>query len=113
VTGEKANRYLGVLALKHIILHSFWKQLNPLLTIKTTNRETLLKLRTEMTNAEISHLICFVLAMVLMIVFYITKFKVGIIIPLFICNILFHLYPALLQQYNKRRLDRVIVRMKA
>jgi len=66
-----------------------------------------------MTNAEISHLICFVLAMVLMIVFYITKFKVGIIIPLFICNILFHLYPALLQQYNKRRLDKVIVRIKA
>ncbi len=109
---EKANRILGVFALKYIILHSFWGKFNPLLTVKEKNRETLIQLRKEMTYAEISHLICFTLILILLPILYILKYRTGLIIPLFICNIIFHLYPPLLQQYNKRRLDKVIVRMK-
>ena len=110
VESEKANKLLGVLVLKYIILHSFWGKFNPLLTIKEKNRETLVQLRKEMTYAEISHLICFILILVLLPVCYVLKFHDDIIIPLFVCNIIFHLYPPLLQQYNKRRLDKVINR---
>lgn len=111
VVSEKANRLLGVLLLKYIIIHSFWGKFNPLLTIKVKNRETLVQLRKEMTYAEISHLICFILILILLPVCYVLKFHDDIIIPLFICNIIFHFYPPLLQQYNKRRLDKAINRL--
>jgi hypothetical protein len=109
---EKANRILGIFVLKYIILHSFWGKFNPLLTVKERNRETLIQVRKEMTYAEISHLICFILILLLLPILYISNYRTGLIIPLFIFNIIFHLYPPLLQQYNKRRLDKIIVRMK-
>lgn len=112
VESEKANRFMGVFALRYIILNSFWGKFNPALKVREKNRETLLLLRNEMTYAEISHLICFILLLILLPVLYITKYRIDAIIPLFICNIIFHLYPPLLQQYNKRRLDKVIARMK-
>ncbi|WP_374676561.1 hypothetical protein [Flavobacterium sp. NRK1] len=112
VRQEKANRILGIFVLKYIILHSFWGKFNPLLTVKERNRETLIQVRKEMTYAEISHLICFILILLLLPILYISNYRTGLIIPLFICNIIFHLYPPLLQQYNKRRLDKIIVRMK-
>lgn len=112
VESEKANRFMGVFVLRYIILNSFWGKFNPALKVREKNRETLLLLRNEMTYAEISHLICFIIILALLPVLYFTNYRVEVIIPLFICNIIFHLYPPLLQQYNKRRLDKVIARMK-
>lgn len=114
IKSEKLNKILGVTLLRYIILHSFWKFLNPGLKLdKAKGREKLLWLRAEMTNAEISHLIGFVLGLMVMLASCITHYKTGIILPLFIANVLFHLYPALLQQYNKRRVDLLLARYKA
>lgn len=111
VTSEKINRLLGIHTLKYIIIHSFWGKLNPLLKVKEKNITTMIQLRNEMTYAEISHLICFILILLLLPVCYIIDFQKQLIVPLIICNIIFHLYPALLQQYNKRRLDKVLLRI--
>lgn len=108
VRNEKANSILGVRVLRYIIVNTFWGKFNPALTIKQGDKESLVRLRLEMTYAEISHLICFVLILLLLPVCYMLKIRPELIIPLFVCNIIFHLYPALLQQYNKRRLDRLI-----
>lgn len=111
VRSEKTNRLLGVLILKYIIIHSFWSKFNPLLKIKEKNATTMTQLRNEMTYAEISHLICFILILLLLPFLYIYNYQKDLIIPIFICNIIFHLYPALLQQYNKRRVDKVLIRL--
>lgn len=109
IRNEAINKYLGVKALKHLIVNTFWSKLNPSLQIPNTrNKEQLLKIRTEMTNAEISHLIGFLITLLLMLISYVTSWHTGIILPLLISNIAFHLHPALLQQYNKRRLDKLL-----
>lgn len=60
-----------------------------------------------MTLAEVSHLIGFI-SMVVVAVYM--RFSKGIVfgISIMIANILMNLYPSLLQQENKRRIDRLI-----
>ncbi|KOS06109.1 hypothetical protein AM493_08710 [Flavobacterium akiainvivens] len=114
IKNEKLNKILGVTVLRYIILHSFWKFLNPALKLdKAKGREKLLWLRAEMTNAEISHLIGFALGLMVISASFLANYLTGIIVPLFIANTLFHLYPALLQQYNKRRVDLLLARYKS
>lgn len=114
IKDHKLNRYLGILYFKHLLANTFWKNFNPTLKIKEKPDQTKLKqLRNEMTYAEISHLIAFILVIVLTIISYFTQFHNKIIPILLIANVIFHLYPALVQQYNKRRLDKVIHKMNS
>jgi len=115
IESDTANRYLGVLFFRKLILNSFWRHFNQ--TVKITerpDRKKLLALRKEMTYAEISHLIAFVCVVITAIIIrpkshlYSDAF-----ISILIFNIIFHIYPPLLQQYNKRRLDKVIYKMPA
>jgi hypothetical protein len=64
-------------------------------------------LRKEMTSSEIDHLIGFVfVAIFALIKFYKTEWLFGLIIMT--VNILMNLHPSLLQQQNKRRIDKVL-----
>ncbi|WP_255457739.1 hypothetical protein [Flavobacterium sp. MK4S-17] len=106
---ENANRYIGVILMKRIIIHSFWKNLNPALRLNSAEgKGNIIRLYDEMTNAEISHLIGFLLTLIIILISYWADFHSGIIVPLMVANIIFHLYPALLQQYNKRRIKRFL-----
>lgn len=112
ITNYKLNRYLGILYFKYLLATTFWKNFNPTLKIKEKPDQTQLRqLRNEMTYAEISHLIAFILVIVLIIISYFIQYHNQIIPILLIANVIFHLYPALVQQYNKRRLDTVISKM--
>ncbi|WP_146185904.1 hypothetical protein [Flavobacterium album] len=109
ITGEKANRYLGVLYFKHILVTSFWRHFNPVLKLtERPDKQKLQSLRNEMTYAEISHLIAFLLVAVLAVLSKVLHYREQGFFPLLIANVAFHLYPALVQQYNKRRLDRIL-----
>ncbi|MGQ2982466.1 glycosyl-4,4'-diaponeurosporenoate acyltransferase CrtO family protein [Flavobacterium sp.] len=111
VTSEKANRYLGVLYFRQILVRSFWRHLNPALKLtQRPDRQKLRSLRNEMTYAEISHLFAFLLVAAVAIASKVWHYREQGISALIISNIVFHLYPALVQQYNKRRLDRIIKR---
>lgn len=113
IANHSVNKYLGIIYFKKILATTFWKKFNPTLNIgKTSNRAALIALRNEMTYAEISHIIAFLLILIFIPVIYAFQFYKGIITPLFIANIIFHLYPAMVQQYNKRRLDKIIVRIQ-
>ncbi len=103
------NKVIGVNAFKYILVNSFWAKANPNLLIKEKpGYDSLVRLRKDMTNAEISHLIGFIFVMILITISIKTKFHEGIIFPLFIANIIFHIYPVLVQQYNKRRIDKLL-----
>jgi len=109
VNSDRVNKLLGIVLLKKLILKSFWSKLNPTLKLTSTTDSTrLIALYNEMVNAEVSHLIGFVITLFIIVGSYFINFHKGIIVPLFVANIIFHLYPALLQQYNKRRLRRLI-----
>ena len=70
----------------------------------------MIKLREEMTNSEISHLIGFTFMLLFaFFVFLKAKFIFGIVIMS--VNILMNLYPSLLQQQNKRRIDKLIKKL--
>jgi hypothetical protein len=106
ITDENLNRYIGIGTFKWIIIHSLFKYFNPKLSLKKKIMPSELPdLRNEMTIAEISHLIGFVFVMGFVLV------KVGqgyylFALVMLIVNILMNLYPSLLQQQNKRRIDK-------
>lgn len=61
-----------------------------------------------MTYAEFVHLIGFAYVVVKIFVNMINDELHGMIAPLFIMNIIANFYPVLLQQLNKRRIDRLL-----
>jgi hypothetical protein len=69
----------------------------------------LTEIRREMTLSEISHLIGFVFVVIVAIHKSITT---GIIfgLTMMVPNILMNLYPSLLEQENKRRIDKILNR---
>ncbi|MDP5169818.1 MAG: hypothetical protein NWR72_06210 [Bacteroidia bacterium] len=105
------NERIGIKYFKWIVKNTFFKFFNQ--SIKVKNKATDLNdIRNEMTISEISHLIGF--AFVVIVALYQT-INVSLIfgLAMMIPNIFLNLYPSLLQQENKRRIDKVISRQTA
>ena len=105
---RKLNRLIGLDAFKSIVKKTFFRFFNPKLQLpsKATTKE-LIELRQEMTFAEISHFIGFSFVMIFAMIKIIRAeylFSLWIILV----NILMNLYPSLLQQENKGRIDRFL-----
>lgn len=108
IKSEKLNKIIGLTVFKWMVKNTFFKFFNQKLKLKgKIDKAGLIKLRAEMTTSETDHLIAFIFVTCFAIVaFYNFKFKSGGII-MFV-NILMNLYPSLLQQENKRRIDQFI-----
>jgi uncharacterized protein with PQ loop repeat len=104
------NKKIGLKLFKWIVKNTFFKFFNQKIKIENQS-DDLNAIRNEMTFSEISHLIGFVFVMCF--AFYKT-FSEGVVFALtmMIPNILLNLYPSLLQQENKRRLDLLLKRKK-
>lgn len=111
ITSEKLNKIMGIGIFKWIIKNTFFKYFNQSLTLKKRIEKTdLLTLRDEMTAAEISHLIAFLFVTFFALAkFYNLNFLFGLTIM--IVNVLMNLYPSLLQQENKRRIDKFLKKL--
>lgn len=105
ILNEKLNEIIGIKYFKWIVKNTFFKFFNQ--QLKVENRKTdLTELRNQMTISEISHLIGFVFVAI----FAVYKcFSVNIVfgLTMMIGNTLLNLYPSLLQQENKRRIDKL------
>lgn len=111
VASERVNGILGLKLFKWIILHSFFKYFNPKLSIK--KRILLSELgayRSEMTKAEVGHLIAFVFMAIFIVIKIVNGLYIFALVMLMV-NIIMNLYPSLLQQQNKRRIDRYFLIM--
>ncbi len=108
IQSEHLDKMLGLGLFKWIVKNTFFKYFNEKLTLKNKiELSELSELRKEMTYSEISHLIGFAFVTVFAIYKGITiDYVFGLTIML--CNILLNLYPALLQQKNKRRINRLL-----
>jgi len=101
---------IGLKPFKWIVKNTFFKFFNQKIKLENQN-DDLNEIRKEMTFSEISHLIGF--TFVTIFAFY-KIFSVGLIfgLTMMIPNTLMNLYPSLLQQQNKRRIDSLISRKK-
>lgn len=107
IANKTVSKRIGIEYFKWIVKNTFFKFFNQKIRLKKGNELT--EIRKEMTIAEISHLIGFI---------FVTAFAVyksfthnllfGLTIM--VLNILMNLYPSLLQQENKRRIDKLIKR---
>lgn len=97
---------IGLKPFKWIVKNTFFKFFNQKIKVENQN-DDLNEIRKEMTFSEISHLIGF--TFVTIFAFY-KIFSVGLIfgLTMMIPNTLMNLYPSLLQQQNKRRIDSLI-----
>ena len=109
IGSKNQNINIGIEYFKWIVKNSFFKFFNP--KIKVDNKTDLTDIREEMTIAEISHLIGFIFVTVIALYMSIShNYLFGLTIM--IVNILMNLYPSLLQQENKRGIDKIIKRQR-
>lgn len=108
IKSETLNKLLGVGLVKWIVKNTPFKYFNQKLKLKNKTEKTdLYTLRKEMTNSEIEHLIGFVFVLIFVCIkFYKTEWQFGL--TMIIINLLMNLNPSLLQQQNKRRIDKLI-----
>ncbi|MCX2745447.1 hypothetical protein OO013_16325 [Mangrovivirga sp. M17] len=108
IKNRKLNKTIGINQFKWIVKNTFFKFFNQKIKLENKNTD-LIEIRKEMTIAEISHLIGFVFVTIIAIYMSVTKnYLYGP--SIMIVNIIMNLYPSLLQQENKRRLDILIKR---
>jgi hypothetical protein len=111
VRSEKVNKLIGVGIYKWVLTNSFVRYFNPRLqiTVKKPNLSELLEIRAAMTYAETVHLIGFSYIIARIIMNIINKEHQMMIVPLIAVNITVNFYPVLVQQLNKRRIERLIM----
>lgn len=111
IRSEKINKIIGINVLKWIVVHTVFKYFNQRLKLKTRiENSSLYNLRHEMTISEIDHLIGFVFVSVFAFAKIITLNYLFAFVILLV-NVVMNFYPSLLQQENKRRIDKLINRM--
>lgn len=107
-SGSKTYERLGVLWYRRVLLATPLRFFNQDIRFSANRSlETLESVRVHMVNAEVSHWVAFAI----MLGFSVTAwwyygFKMALAFLVF--NMLGNVYPCLLQQYNRRRLSRLI-----
>lgn len=111
IKSETLNRIIGLGVFKWIVKNTFFKFFNQKLKIeKRIEKIDLNKLRNEMTISEIDHLTGFGFVTIFAIV-KLFNFNYLFGLTIMIINLLMNLYPSLLQQQNKRRIDRLVKKL--
>lgn len=105
------NKIIGIFVFKWIVKNTPLKFFNQKLTVKKKiETSDLINLRNDMTVSEIDHLIGFAFVSIFALVKFVDfNFIFGLMIM--IANVLLNLYPSLLQQENKRRIDRLLKKL--
>ncbi|MES2448912.1 MAG: hypothetical protein V4546_17135 [Bacteroidota bacterium] len=108
IKNERLNKFIGLGLFKWIVKNTFFRFFNQKIKInKRIEKVDLVKLRKEMTISEIDHLVAFIFVNCFSLFsFYNFKFIAGTMMML--VNVLMNLYPSLLQQENKRRIDQFL-----
>lgn len=110
IENKALNKNIGIDYFKWIVRNSFFKFFNQKIKLENKSAD-LTSIRYEMTLAEISHLIGFAFV-VFFAIFFSFRVSLAYGLSIMIPNIILNLYPSLLQQENKRRIDKLIKRQK-
>lgn len=112
IKSDFANQIIGVGIVKWIVKNTLFKYLNPNLKIhKKMSISEIKNIRNNMTKSEVDHLFGFLFVLIFVfIAIYNQKYLSALIILLI--NIFMNLHPSLLQQQNKRRIDKLLLRFE-
>ena len=108
---ENVNLYklVGLDFFVFCIKNTFFKHLNKKIKItKRLNLSEANNLLYEMTVSEICHLVGFLIVILFQIVFFFMSERMDVLISSTIFNIIFNLYPVLVQERNKLRIRKFI-----
>ncbi|MBT28890.1 MAG: hypothetical protein CMO01_04440 [Thalassobius sp.] len=109
---DEQTKQLGILKFRWILMHSFMSKFNQ--KLKYDGKAKKLKLEglvTEMNYAEISHFFAFLFLLVINILFFWWNINWAYIVFFFFINVVFNLFFVFIQQYNKRRIRRILQKM--
>ena len=109
-TDPKFYSFLGTSIIKRLIMNTSLNNFNKEIIVKSPNLDLqeLNNLKLKMTNAEVGHIVAFIFLMATTIVLVLLDQDIAVLIILNILNIIFNLYPILIQQQNKLRIDRIL-----
>lgn len=112
IKGEMTNKIIGVGIVEWIVTNTFFKFLNQKIKFgKKMNISDVKNIRDEMTKSEIDHLFAFIFVL-LIIIFELYNQKYILVFIMLFVNIVMNLFPSLLQQQNKRRIDKLIFKFE-
>jgi len=107
--GNQLTKRLGVLKFGWLIRNSFMGIFNPKLKFSgKINTEKLIQLKEDMTFAENNHLFGFIFFQGLIFLLAAWGIEIWQILLYTIINVVFNLYLVFLQQFNKRKIDRIL-----
>lgn len=108
LSSQKWNKWIGIDWFTWMVKNTFFKYFNQSIKIdKLSDVNDFGWLRDEMTKAEVGHLIGFAFVSVVAMYKGVTQ-SLLLALTIMVFNVLLNLFPSLLQQYNKRRLDRLV-----
>lgn len=112
IKSEKVNSFFGVAFIKWLVKNTFFGVFNQKIKISGKGSVSDLNiLRIEMTRAEIGHLFGF-MVLLLFALFKVVNQEYLLASIILLVNCFTNLYPSLLQQQNKRRIDKLIRKFK-
>jgi len=105
--GGKIYQSLGINVFRKLLVWVGWEKLNKKSSPVEKNTTALMHLHYRTKQSELGHII---ILMIVLGVNIFVAFKFGILksLWLLVLNILFNLYPILLQRYNRPRIERVM-----
>ena len=108
---KSTNKAIGIDQFRWLVKNTFFRFLNQ--AIKVEGNQTDLKsIRHQMTLAEVSHLIGFIFV-TLAAGYQVLNISLVFGLTMMLPNVILNLYPTLLQQENKRRIDLMLQRQKS
>ena len=116
IRNDRNYKYLGLSVFIFVVTKTFYAKFNTSIKLKSGNVTDLEKMKREMINSEIGHAIGLFAAQLIIIIFFIVKPKIysfpigfSFLIVATIMNIFHNLYPILLQQKNRLRIEKIII----
>ena len=108
IKSKRLNKAIGLGVFKWIVKNTFFKYFNQKIKLERRIQvDELYELRKEMSISDISHLLGFaVVTLFALVKFIYGNYSFGLV--MMAVNIVLNLYPSLLQQENKRRIDKLI-----
>lgn len=108
IKSKRLNKAIGLGVFKWIVKNTFFKYFNQKIKLERRIQvDELYELRKEMSISDISHLLGFaVVTLFAFAKFIYGNYSFGLV--MMAVNIVLNLYPSLLQQENKRRIDKLI-----
>jgi hypothetical protein len=109
LNNQRMYTIIGIPFFKWLVTKTVYRHLNKNIKFRTRpDRNELVNVRSAMTESEVLHAVAFVFVILTGVPVLLIQGDYIMAFYLMVLNVVFNLYPTLLQQYNKTKLDKVM-----